>query len=925
MVLDARAVRVLVEEAYRSNAGIVGPKLVTADDPKVLLEVGRAIDRFGAPYTGIEPGELDQEQHDGVRDVFYVTTATMLVRTDLFAELGGFDPATFPGSEDLDLCWRARLAGARVLVAPDARVAHREAAEERARADRPDDAALARTRVRVLLTSYSFLTLLWLVPVGVVVGFIEALGDVVTGRPRRARAAIGAWISNLVHLRSLRPARKQAQSLRQVHDRDLRELQVGSLTRLSVFFAHHVHTDERLRAVRYTRPLGGRLRLRRAPRTGDARVPRLPRARGGRVARPDHAAACRRSAPWCTWPAVGDLFDAFGSAWRYTGLGSSSAAPPLLALMGGFGTVLFGAVGLGAHPRRRRWRCRSARSVPTGSPDRVMGLRGPALAAGIAYGVNPVARNAIAEGRLGPLVLFALLPFLLSQVLAIVRLDAGSVPNGEPVRADREPRASGDGVPRASRRARAHPALRAPSRVRDRVVPAGRGVSSLLAVLAVLVVSPLTGEVGRSLRAVGIALVGALGRCRAAVPVAARVHRRAGRRARRSASRSDPTSTSPRSCASTPGPPAAGWAMWGLLVAAAVPLFLATGSRLAWATRGWVLALVGVGRRVGARHASPPTSRCLRPKPGSPSPRSGSRSRSASACRCSSTASARSGSGGANRRRSSAASRSCSRCSASSPTRSTAGGTAPESDWSESLAFTSSLAQRASSGCCGSANPTVLPLDPVVLDDGTGYTLTRNGPGDATELLRAPEHDADHVIDHAIELAQSGLTNRLGRLLAPVGVRYVAVPSTQGRDGGRAPPRVALAARNRSTASSTSRDGRPSAGLVLYENLAWIPLRAIVSGDAADDVPVGAVDPTRAALGADLAGAAAPATGELAPGIVLWGEAYDDAWDATGDGAACVTAHLRVVERLRARRARARCRSSSATSGSAGRCSARRW
>ena len=70
---------------------------------------------------------------------------------------------------------------------------------------------------------------------------------------------------------------------------------------------------------------------------------------------------------------------------------------------------------------------------------------------------------------------------------------------------------------------------------------------------------------------------------------------------------------------------------------------------------------------------------------------------------------------------------------------------------------------------------------------------------------------------------------------------------------------------------------------MLYENLAWFPLRAIVSGDAADDVPVGAVDPTRAALSADLAGAAVPATGELAPGIVLWGEAYDDSWEATGD------------------------------------------
>src|SRR5262249_6293924 len=175
IVPSSDAVRLLVEEAYRSNAGIVGPKLVSAENHEVLLEVGRAVDRFGAAYTGIEPGELDQEQHDGVRDVFYVTTALMLVRVDLFNELGGFDPATFPGAEDLDLCWRARLAGARVLVAPDARVAHREAAEERHRADRPDDLAIARSRVRVLLTSYSWLTLVWLIPLGIVMSFVEAI------------------------------------------------------------------------------------------------------------------------------------------------------------------------------------------------------------------------------------------------------------------------------------------------------------------------------------------------------------------------------------------------------------------------------------------------------------------------------------------------------------------------------------------------------------------------------------------------------------------------------------------------------------------------------------------------------------------------------------------------------------------------------
>ena len=53
-----------------------------------------SIDHYGVPFSGIEPGEVDQEQHDGVRDVFYVSHAAMLVRADLFHELGGFDPAT---------------------------------------------------------------------------------------------------------------------------------------------------------------------------------------------------------------------------------------------------------------------------------------------------------------------------------------------------------------------------------------------------------------------------------------------------------------------------------------------------------------------------------------------------------------------------------------------------------------------------------------------------------------------------------------------------------------------------------------------------------------------------------------------------------------------------------------------------------------
>jgi len=218
-ILAPDTIRVLVEEAYRSNAGIVGPKFVSADNPEVLLDVGRSIDRLGGSHTGIEPGELDQEQHDAVRDVFYVSSAALLVRTDLLQELGGFDPDTFPGSEDLDLCWRARLAGARVVVAPDARGAHVEAATLRQPGDLPTPRDLARRRVRVVLTCYSWRSLLRAIPLGIGLALVEALVFLPTPRRRQAAAVLGAWRWNLLRLGQIRRLRRRAQALRTIHDR----------------------------------------------------------------------------------------------------------------------------------------------------------------------------------------------------------------------------------------------------------------------------------------------------------------------------------------------------------------------------------------------------------------------------------------------------------------------------------------------------------------------------------------------------------------------------------------------------------------------------------------------------------------------------------------------------------------------------------
>jgi hypothetical protein len=103
VALDPEAIERLIEETYRSNAGLVGPKLVEWDDSTILQSVGLNVDRIGEVEPLIGENEKDQEQHDSVRDVFALSSACLLIRSDLFRELGGFNRhIDFFGEDDLE-------------------------------------------------------------------------------------------------------------------------------------------------------------------------------------------------------------------------------------------------------------------------------------------------------------------------------------------------------------------------------------------------------------------------------------------------------------------------------------------------------------------------------------------------------------------------------------------------------------------------------------------------------------------------------------------------------------------------------------------------------------------------------------------------------------------------------------------------------
>ena len=105
---------------------------------------------------------------------------------------------------------------------------------------------------------------------------------------------------------------------------------------------------------------------------------------------------------------------------------------------------------------------------------------------------------------------------------------------------------------------------------------------------------------------------------------------------------------------------------------------------------------------------------------------------------------------------------------------------APDGSWSERPRVHEGLQRsRATSGSSGSGTRTSCHSTRSSSTAEVSWVLTRNGAGDARELWRAPKTDADQVIAARHRRRAPRRTNRLGRLLAPAGVRYVVVAVAQ--------------------------------------------------------------------------------------------------------------------------------------------------
>jgi GT2 family glycosyltransferase len=412
-----------------STAAVLGPKLRDWTNRDVISEAGLTLDTATRRLTGIEPREVDQGQHDGDRDCLAVSSAGMLVRRDVWEQVGGFDPAMGLFMDDIDFCWRVHAAGFRVRVITDAIVYHVQAATKHRRS-----ISVGR-RARMLDRRNGLLTLLGNLPLrnmvssavgNILVSLLRITFFLLAKRVAAAMDEMGALTSVLCHpfrlikMRSARARGRRAAFSRVRADvpsgRSARRLLEFTMSALSksqpdTAGAHHA-TDDPTEddSMLIDNGLGRRiltspsllafvLLLGVALAAGRSLLGGGPLGGGSLVP---------------AWGGASDLWASYIQSFHPAGIGSTTPAPAWLAVIATLSTVLIGKPWLavdvlliGCVPLAGMTAMLAVRKVTASAPVRVW--------ASVTYGLLPVATGVIASGRFGTAVAFVLLPLIVAQ------------------------------------------------------------------------------------------------------------------------------------------------------------------------------------------------------------------------------------------------------------------------------------------------------------------------------------------------------------------------------------------------------------------------------------------------------------------------------------------------------------------------------
>lgn len=196
--------------------GVAGvqPKILARRNKKTFEYAGAAggfMDRYGYPYCRgrvFDVIEEDRQHYDTPMDILWASGACLFIRTQVYKTEGGLDARFFAHQEEVDLCWRLRCRGYRLVCVPESVVYHVGGATLHAESPRKTFLNF-RNNLLMLFKNLPEKDLAYVMHVRFWLDYIAAFKFLVTGQPQNALAVYKARKSFRQMKSSYAPVRKE--------------------------------------------------------------------------------------------------------------------------------------------------------------------------------------------------------------------------------------------------------------------------------------------------------------------------------------------------------------------------------------------------------------------------------------------------------------------------------------------------------------------------------------------------------------------------------------------------------------------------------------------------------------------------------------------------------------------------------------------
>ena len=204
------------------NLAVVQPKILSLEEKTKFEYAGASggyMDALGYPYCRgriFDHVEEDTHQYQSIEPIDWATGAAMVVRTDVFKNLGGFDKDYFAHMEEIDFCTRVRAAGYKIEVVPESIIYHLGGGT----LDYGNPKKVYLNFRNSLFTIYknrSTSTLLWLIPLRLILDGVAGVKFLLGGELSSLTAIVKAHWSFFMSIGKLKSKKKHYRSLVNKH------------------------------------------------------------------------------------------------------------------------------------------------------------------------------------------------------------------------------------------------------------------------------------------------------------------------------------------------------------------------------------------------------------------------------------------------------------------------------------------------------------------------------------------------------------------------------------------------------------------------------------------------------------------------------------------------------------------------------------